>query len=170
MTVTAVPLRPLKKGALVKLWIGLAVLLVAAGALAWAGAAGLGYRTTETGLQYRVIEEGEGPSPTAQDMALIHYVGTLPDGTVFDQTQAQPVPIPVDPRASIPGFGEALQMMRKGAIWEIRIPPELAYGEEGVPGVIPPDTPLHFRVELVDFVPQAALQGMMPMGPGGAPQ
>lgn len=170
MTVTAVPLRPLKKGALAKLWIGLAVLVLGAVALAWLGTEGLHFRTTESGLQYRVIEEGEGPSPTAEDIALIHYTGRLEDGTVFDTTEGrQPVPLPAGPGGSIPGFAEALQMMRKGAVWEIQIPPDLAYGERGVPGVIPPDSTLEFRVELVDFVPQAALQGMMPMAPGGAP-
>lgn len=168
MTVTAVPLRPIKKGALTKLWIGLAVLVIGAVALAWIGTEPLRFQATASGLQYRVIEEGEGPSPTADDIALVRYEGRLPDGTVFDQSGAQPVPFPVDPRATIPGFGEALQMMSEGAVWEVRIPPELAYGERGVSGVIPPASPLHFRIELIDFVPQSALQGMM-QGPGGAP-
>lgn len=168
MTVTAVPLRPLKKGAVAKLWIALLLFVAAGAALAWFGTADLRWETTESGLQYRVVEAGEGPSPTATDVAFIHYVGRLPDGTVFDQTQAQPIPFPVDPRASIPGFGEALQLMNEGAVWEIRIPPDLAYGAEGVPGVIPPETPIHFRIELVDFMPQSALQGMM--GMPGAPR
>lgn len=150
MSVTAVPLRPLKKGSLVRLWLGIAVLALLAAAAAWFTTGRLHYQTTASGLQYRVIEAGEGPSPGATDMALINYTGRLEDGTVFDSNEGgQPVPLPVN--GSIPGFSEALQLMRKGATYRVRIPPNLAYGETGAGGVIPPNATLEFDVTLVDF-------------------
>lgn len=165
MSVTAVPIRPIKKGSLAKLWIALALLAAVAGAIAWAGTDGQRYQTTASGLQYRVIEEGEGESPTASDLALIDYTGRLADGTVFDSTEGkQPVPMPV--AGSIPGFSEGLQMMKKGATYRLRIPPELGYGAAGAGGVIPPNATLEFDVTLVDFVPLSALQGMGAAPPG----
>jgi len=150
MSVTAVPIRPIKKGSLAKFWIALAVLALAAAGLAWAGTAGQGYTTTASGLQYRVIEEGEGPKPEPSAIALIDYTGKLEDGTVFDSTDGkQPAPLPVN--ASIPGFSEGLQLMNKGATYRFRIPPELGYGATGAGGVIPPNATLEFDVTLRDF-------------------
>lgn len=167
MSVTAVPIRPVKKGSVLKLWVGLAALSLAAAGLAWAGTDGQNYVTTASGLQYRVIAAGEGPRPAATDIALIDYTGRLEDGTVFDTSKGkQPVPLPVN--GSIPGFGEALQLMSKGATYRLRIPPELGYGALGTPGgPIPPNATLDFEVTLIDFVPQSALQGMGGMPPGG---
>ena len=165
MSVTAVPIRPIKKGSVAKLWIGLGALSLAAGALAWVGASGQHYTTTESGLQYRVVAEGEGPHPAPTDIALIDYTGRLEDGTVFDTSEGkQPVPLPVT--GSIPGFAEGLQLMRKGATYKLRIPSELAYGPQGAGGVIPPDADLEFDVTLIDFVPASALQGMGAPPPG----
>ena len=150
MSVTAVPIRPIKKGSLAKLWAGLLVLALLAGALAWFGTAGQNWTTTASGLRYKVIEEGEGPSPSASSIALINYTGRLEDGTVFDSNEGgQPVPLPVS--GSIPGFAEALQLMSKGATYRLRIPPELGYGAQGAGGVIPPNATLEFDVTLVDF-------------------
>ncbi|PWG02653.1 FKBP-type peptidyl-prolyl cis-trans isomerase [Sphingosinicella humi] len=165
MSVTAVPIRPIKKGSVTKLWIGLAALSLAAGALAWAGTAGQHYVTTESGLQFRVVSEGEGPHPAPTDIVLIDYTGTLEDGTVFDTSEGrQPVPLPV--MGSIPGFAEGLQMMRKGGTYRLRIPSELAYGATGAGDAIPPDADLQFEVTLIDFVPASALQGMGIPPPG----
>jgi hypothetical protein len=150
MSVTAVPIRPIKKGSLAKFWIALVLLALAAAGLAWAGTAGQGYTTTASGLQFRVIEEGEGPPPEPSAIALIDYTGRLEDGTVFDTTEGkQPAPLPVN--ASIPGFSEGLQLMNKGATYRFRIPPELAYGATGAPGAIPPNSTLEFDVTLRDF-------------------
>lgn len=150
MSVTAVPIRPIKKGALTKFWIALFVLALAAAGIAWAGTSGQGYITTASGLQYRVIEEGEGASPEPSAIALIDYTGRLEDGTVFDSTEGkQPVPLPVN--GSIPGFAEGLQLMNKGATYRFRIPPDLAYGATGAGGVIPPNATLEFDVTLQDF-------------------
>ena len=170
MSVTAVPLRPVKKGSVAKLWIGIAGLSLAAAGIAWAGTSGMSYETTASGLQFRVVKEGEGPSPTASDIALVHYTGMLEDGKVFDTSEGkQPLPLPVGPGGSIPGFSEGLQKMQKGGEYILKIPPALAYGERGVPGAIPPNATLTFEVRLLDFVPQSAM-GMPPgVGGGGAP-
>lgn len=175
MSVTAVPIHPLKKGSLVKLWLGIAVLVLLAAAAAWFTTGRLHYETTASGLQYRVIEEGEGPNPGATDMALINYTGRLEDGTVFDSNEGgQPVPLPVN--GSIPGFAEALQLMNKGATYRVRIPPNLAYGEAGAGGVIPPNATLEFDVTLVDFraltpeqIQQMQMMQMMQQQGGGMP-
>ena len=176
MSVTAVPVRPIKKGSLLKFWIALAVLALAAVGLAWAGTSGQGYITTASGLQYRVIEEGEGPSPDPSAIALIDYTGKLEDGTVFDSTEGkQPAPLPV--AGSIPGFSEGLQLMSKGATYRFRIPPDLAYGPAGAGGVIPPNATLEFDVTLRDFkvlTPQEMqqlqmMQQMQQMQQEGAP-
>ncbi|HWH23176.1 MAG TPA: FKBP-type peptidyl-prolyl cis-trans isomerase [Allosphingosinicella sp.] len=150
MSVTAVPIRPIRKGSLTKFWIALFLLFAAAAGIAWAGTAGQKWTTTASGLQYRVIEEGEGPNPKASDIALIDYTGKLEDGTVFDSTEGkQPAPLPVS--GSIPGFAEGLQLMNKGATYRFRIPPDLAYGPAGAGGVIPPNATLEFDVTLRDF-------------------
>ena len=182
MSVTAVPIRPLKKGSVLKLWFGILLLALLAAAAAWYTTGRLHYTTTASGLQYRVVEAGEGPNPGATDMALINYTGRLEDGTVFDSNQGgQPVPLPVN--GSIPGFSEALQLMNKGATYRLRIPPNLAYGEQGAGGgVIPPNATLEFDVTLVDFraltpeqIQQMQMmqmmqqQGGMPPGAEGAP-
>jgi FKBP-type peptidyl-prolyl cis-trans isomerase FkpA len=167
MSVTAVPLRPIKKGSVAKLWIALGALSLAGAGLAYAGTQGLAYETTASGLQFRVVKAGEGASPTASDIALVHYTGMLGDGKVFDTSEGkQPLPLPVGPGGSIPGFSEGLQKMQKGGEYILKIPPNLAYGERGVPGAIPPNATLTFEVRLLDFVPQSALGGM---GGVGAP-
>ena len=164
MSVSTVPFPQVSKASLFKLWLTLILLALVAGGLAWLGTERFQFRTTESGLQYQVLKAGEGPPPTASDVALIDYTGKLQDGTVFDSTQGkQPVPLPV--QGSIPGFSEGLQLMSKGATYRFRIPPQLAYGAEGAGGVIPPDATLDFEVTLHEFVPMSALQGMM-----GAPQ
>jgi FKBP-type peptidyl-prolyl cis-trans isomerase FkpA len=159
MSVTAVPIRPIKKGSLVKLWIGLGLLAIAAMAVAWFGTAGQNYTTTASGLQYRIVKQGEGPQPGPEDVAVINYTGRLQDGTVFDSNEgAQPAPLPVG--GSIPGFSEGLQMMRQGARYSFRIPPELAYGPEGAGGVIPPNATLDFDVTLQRVVTRAEMEAL----------
>ena len=171
MSVTAVPLRPIKKGSVAKLWIGLAALSLGAGALAYAGTAGQQYETTGSGLKFKVIKAGEGPKPTVNDIAVVDYTGSFPDGTVFDSSKGkQPMPIPVAPGASIAGFSEGLQMMQKGGTYKLIIPWNLAYGAEGRPPVIPPKSDLEFEVTLLEFVSQEEVMrrmsqsGQMPPG------
>jgi hypothetical protein len=166
MSVTAAPLRPIKKGSVMKLWVGLAGLSLGAVGLAWAGTANQQMVTTASGLKLKTIKEGTGPAPTTTDIVLVHYTGRLEDGTVFDTSEGkQPVPFPVT--GVIPGFTEGLQMMKKGGTYRLRIPPELAYGAQGAGGVIPPNATLDFDIQLLDIAPQSALQGMMGPPQGG---
>ncbi|WP_262692858.1 FKBP-type peptidyl-prolyl cis-trans isomerase [Kordiimonas aestuarii] len=107
-----------------------------------------GVEETESGLQYRVVEEGEGQSPEATSMVTVHYAGKLTDGTEFDSSykRGEPAKFPLD--GVIKGWTEGLQMMKEGAKYELFIPYHLAYGERGSRS-IPPYATLVFTVELV---------------------
>ena len=110
-----------------------------------------GIKVTASGLQYSVIKEGDGAIPKKEDNVKCHYVGTLIDGTKFDSSvdRGQPAEFPVG--GVIPGWTEALQMMKVGSKYKLFIPPELAYGPAGRPG-IPPNSALIFEVELLEIV------------------
>ena len=105
-----------------------------------------------SGLQYKVVEEGDGDLPTPESEVKCHYHGTLTDGTVFDSSveRGDPAVFPVN--AVIPGWVEALQLMPVGSKWRLFIPPELAYGEQGAGGVIGPNSTLIFNLELLEIV------------------
>ena len=106
-------------------------------------------KTTPSGLQYEVIEEGHGPQPAATDRVMVHYTGKLIDGTVFDSSVERGEPATFGVTQVIPGWVEALQMMKEGAKWRLFIPSNLAYGPNGAGGVIGPDATLIFDVELI---------------------
>lgn len=110
-----------------------------------------GVTTLASGLQYRVIQDGTGPSPKATDMVKVNYRGTLIDGTEFDSSyrRGQPAQLPVE--GLIPGWTEALQLMKTGSKWEIFIPPQLAYGERSPGPAIGPNSALIFEVELLSI-------------------
>ncbi len=108
-----------------------------------------GVVTTESGLQYRIIEEGSGEKPTAEDTVRVHYRGTLIDGTEFDSSYARGEPAEFQVNRVIAGWTEALQLMSEGAKWELYIPSELAYGSRGAGSDIGPDAVLIFEVELL---------------------
>ena len=105
-----------------------------------------------SGLQYKVLNEGDGELPIVTDQVKCHYHGTLIDGTVFDSSveRGQPAVFPVN--GVIQGWVEALQLMSTGSKWRLFIPPQLAYGEQGAGGVIGPNTTLVFDVELLEIV------------------
>jgi FKBP-type peptidyl-prolyl cis-trans isomerase FklB len=107
--------------------------------------------TTESGLQYEVLVEGTGPKPSATDTVVTHYHGTLTDGTVFDSSVERGSPATFPVNRVIAGWTEALQMMGTGSKWRLVIPSELAYGERGAGGAIPPDATLVFEVELLEI-------------------
>jgi FKBP-type peptidyl-prolyl cis-trans isomerase FkpA len=159
MSVTAVPVRPIRKGSVLKLWLGLAFLALLAIGVAWIGTSRHIYQTTPSGLGFRVLKEGEGPHPTESDIALVQYTGRLQNGKVFDQN-TQGAPMPLAPGATIPGFAEGLKMMRKGGVYRLRIPPKLGYGERGNPPAIPPNETLEFDVAMMDFMPEATVRAM----------
>jgi len=106
-----------------------------------------GVKTTASGLQYQVITAGKGAQPKAADKVTVHYTGKLIDGTKFDSS-AGGDPISFGVGGVIPGWTEALQLMKIGAKWKLFIPAKLAYGEQGRPS-IPPNSVLVFDVELL---------------------
>ena len=104
---------------------------------------------TASGLQYRVIETGEGRSPGPTDTVVVHYVGQLIDGTEFDSSRGRGTPATFSLGGIIPGWREALQLMHEGDIWEGVIPSELAYGAQGAGASIGPNETLVFEIELI---------------------
>lgn len=114
-----------------------------------------GVKTTPSGLQYTVEKEGTGPSPTDDDVVKCHYQGVLASGEKFDSSydRGQPAEFPV--KGVIPGWTEALKMMKVGSKVKLFIPPNLAYGAQGRPG-IPANSALVFDVELLEIVKKKA--------------
>ena len=106
-------------------------------------------KTTPSGLQYEVLKEGEGAMPEAKDTVSVHYTGKLIDGTVFDSSEERGVPATFGVTQVIPGWVEALQMMKEGAQWRLYIPSALAYGPQGQPGVIPARAALLFAIAFI---------------------
>lgn len=106
-------------------------------------------KTTATGLQYEIVKEGDGPTPNRGDRVTVHYTGKLIDGTVFDSSVERGEPATFGVTQVIPGWVEALQMMKTGSQWRLYIPSKLAYGPNGAGGVIGPNATLIFDVELI---------------------
>ena len=171
--ITRVPLQPIAKGALSKLWIGVAAVALAAGGIAWAA--------MPPTVDVETIKAGEGASPTRDDVALVNYKGTLANGNVFDEGKQAVFPL----AEVVPGFTKALEQMQRGGKYKVLIPAELGYGDKDV-GDIPAGSDLTFEIELLDFKSRAEIEqqqrimqqlqqmqggapGGMP-GPGGPPQ
>jgi FKBP-type peptidyl-prolyl cis-trans isomerase len=110
-----------------------------------------GVTTTESGLQYKVITEGSGASPAETDTVVTHYTGTLINGEVFDSSYKRNSPATFPVNGVIPGWTEALQMMKVGSKWKLFIPAELAYGEQGAGANIGPNEVLIFDIELLEI-------------------
>lgn len=108
-----------------------------------------GVKTTASGLQYEVVQEGSGESPKPTDKVTVHYRGTLPDGTVFDSSYDRNEPATFPVNGVIPGWVEALQLMKPGSKYRLVIPPALAYAERGAGNDIGPNQVLIFDVELL---------------------
>ncbi|APE30954.1 hypothetical protein BOX17_08300 [Halomonas aestuarii] len=109
-----------------------------------------GVTVTDSGLQYRELESGDGATPAADDTVKVHYEGTLIDGTVFDSSYERGEPVSFQVGQVIEGWQEALQLMSVGDTWEVAIPSDLAYGAQGQ-GPIGPHETLIFKVELLDI-------------------
>jgi len=110
-----------------------------------------GVKVLPSGLQYKILKEGTGKSPTAEDKVKINYQGTLIDGTEFDSSYKTGKPVEYPVKNFIKGWTEALQLMKEGGKWQLFIPPDLAYGERGNRG-IPGNSTLIFEVELLEIL------------------
>jgi FKBP-type peptidyl-prolyl cis-trans isomerase FkpA len=183
--VTRVPIQPIAKGSLTKLWLGVVVAVLLGAGLAWAA--------MPKGLSLDTLTQGSGATPQIGDVVFVKYKGSLAaDGTVFDESREIPLPVegifpegspfPIEEGATIPGFFNGLQQMQKGGKYRLFIPAEQAYGAEPPAGApIPPNADLVFEIEVIDImnretfdrnlaILQQAMQQMMPPGQGqGAP-
>lgn len=157
--VTRVPLQPIAKGSLTKLWVGIAIAVLLAALIAWAA--------MPKGVSVDTVRAGEGESPTEESVVFVNYTGKLEDGTVFDQSQSMPLPIegifpegtPLPLSDMIPGFRDALLQTQEGGQYEIFIPSDQAYGED-VPegGPIPPNSDLYFDIEVIEVMSREDFQ------------
>jgi FKBP-type peptidyl-prolyl cis-trans isomerase FkpA len=151
--ITRVPLQPIAKGSLSKLWLGVAAAVLAAGALAWAA--------MPAQVKIQTLVAGEGPSPTISDVAMVKIKGTLRNGKVF-QPEAQG---PLEVAGVIPGFTKALMHMQKGGKYHVEIPASLGYGDkpQGEAGEIPANSDLYFDIDLIDFKSRAEIEQQQAM-------
>lgn len=115
-----------------------------------------GVKTLSSGLQYIEITPGKGTSPKGTDMVEVNYRGTLLDGTEFDSSYGRKEPNVFQVDNLIPGWQEALKLMKPGAKWKIFVPPQLAYGTNGAGNVIEPNSALIFEIELIAVKPPKA--------------
>ncbi len=183
--ITRVPLQPVAKGALGKLWLGVAAALLIAGGIAWAA--------MPSAVKVETVKAGVGAFPTDEDVVFARYTGKLADGKVFDQSHDAQLPInglfpegsPLPLANMIPGMRDGLKQTQKGGKYVIEIPGSMAYGPNPPPGApIPPNADLTFDVEVVAIMPRAEFeqrvqmiqqmmqmqqQGGAPGGPGGSP-
>lgn len=156
--VTQVPLQPVAKGSLLKLWLAVVLAIVLGAGLAWL--------TVPAGVKVTETAPGVGGNPENTDVVVINYVGKLDDGTVFDQAQQATIPLG---QGMIPGFVEGLVQMEKGGKYTLWIPSEKGYGEEERTNpmtgevVIPANSDLTFEIELTDFMSEADFQRRMQM-------
>ena len=109
-----------------------------------------GIKTLPSGLEYKVVTEGSGKMPKETDTVIVHYKGTLIDGTEFDSSYRRNQPAAFQVKGVIKGWTEALQLMKEGSKWQLFIPPDLGYGERGT-GPVPPNSALIFEVELLSI-------------------
>ena len=164
--ITRVPLQPIARGSLTKLWLGVAAAVAVAGGVAWAAMPPL--------VSVKTVKAGEGASPTLDDVAFIDYTGRLKSGQVFDQGKA-----PLALREVVPGFTQALEQMQPGGKYKVVIPASLAYGDKAT-GPIPANSDLYFDIEVLGVMNRLAfeqqrqiMQMMQQQGMGGgahAPQ
>lgn len=184
--VTRVPIQPIAKGSLTKLWLGVVVAVLLGAGLAWAA--------MPKGLDLDTLVAGSGATPKVGDVVFVKYKGSLAaTGEVFDESQEIPLPVegifpegspfPIEEGATIPGFFNGLQQMQKGGKYKLFIPAEQAYGAEPPAGApIPPNADLNFEIEVVEIMSrdafdrnlailQQAMQQIMPAegAEGGAP-
>ncbi|QKI89518.1 FKBP-type peptidyl-prolyl cis-trans isomerase [Thiomicrorhabdus xiamenensis] len=110
-----------------------------------------GVLETQSGILYKVLQQGEGQSPTPEDSIFAHYEGKFINGKIFDSSYKRGRALRIQTSDVIKGWGEILQRMKPGDKWEVVIPPELAYGEKGAGDMIGPNETLLFTIELISF-------------------
>ena len=157
--ITRVPIKPVAKGSLTKLWIGVVLAVLVGAGVAWSA--------VPRGLSVDTEVAGTGPTVVKGDVVFVKYKGKLvATGTVFDESQDIPLPVqglvpagnpfPVEEGATIPGFFQGLQQMQKGGKYTLFIPADQAYGATPPPGSpIPPNSDLEFDIEVVDIMSRA---------------
>ncbi len=157
--ITRVPIQPVAKGSLTKLWIGVILAILVGAGLAWAA--------IPRGLSVDTVVAGTGPTPKIGEVVWVKYKGSLAaDGTVFDESRDIPLPVqglfpegspfPLEEGATIPGFFNGLQQMQKGGKYTLFIPAEQAYGASPPQGSpIPANADLKFDIEVVDIMSRA---------------
>jgi FKBP-type peptidyl-prolyl cis-trans isomerase FkpA len=109
------------------------------------------FTETKSGLKYRILRKADGPKPAATDTVTVHYAGWLDDGTEFDSSYRRGKPTTFGLSQVVPGWTEGLQLVNQGGMIELEIPSFLGYGPQGMPGAIPPNATLHFKVELIEI-------------------
>lgn len=129
-----------------------------------------GVVTTASGLQYQILQQGTGATPKETDKVTVHYKGTLADGTVFDSSYDRGQPAQFIVNQVIPGWVEALQLLKVGSKARLFIPPALAYGENGAGQEIGPNAMLIFEVEVLNTEAQTPQEGVSESMEGGAAQ
>ena len=144
---SATPAQPKRRSGSIKLLLAFLLVIGAGVAIAWVGAGAMRGETTASGLVFRTVTEGTGEPIGSNDVALVEYEGTLDDGTVFDSSSAHGGAQPMSPMGMIPGFAEAMAMMREGGEYRVKIPPHLAYGDRPPPG-LPAGSSLNFEVKI----------------------
>ena len=147
--ITRVPLQPIARGALTKLWVGIAAVVLAAG--------GIAYASIASGVEVDTIKQGTGAPVTVDQVPIVNYVGKLRSGKVFDQASEVPMPL----AQMIPGFRDGLTRMRVGGKYRLVIPSDKAYGAEEKKNpmtgevVIPANSDLVFDIDVLQVVSQA---------------
>lgn len=160
--ITRVPIQPVAKGSLTKLWLGVVLAIAVGAGLAWAA--------VPRGVDVNTVTAGTGPMPQTGEVLFIKYKGKLAaDGTVFDESRDIPLPVegifpegtpfPIEEGATIPGFFEGLKQMQKGGKYVLFIPADKAYGAEPPQGApIPPNADLEFEIEVIDVMSQKTFE------------
>ena len=174
MAQEAASAEPRRSGRGAKLWLAFLVLIAAAVALAWYSAGSLRPNVSPSGLEFRTVKAGTGKPIEPQDAALLDYVLTTDDGTVFDSSESHGGPQPFTAGAVFPGFAEAMGRMQEGGVYRFTMPQSLAFGESGPPPGFPADSDLTFDVRVQKIARGGAMmmqqqQQMQQEAPEGTP-
>ena len=148
MSVAEAAHRPANTGRAVKLWLVFILLIAAGVGLAWTGAGSLRPEMTSSGLQFRTVKAGSGEPIGPADAALLDYIGTLDDGTVFDSSESHGGAQPFTMSQVFPGFAEAMARMQEGGEYRFTMPQRLAFGKSAPPEGFPANSSLTFDVRV----------------------